>query len=114
MDIIWDGVTALDAYKPDIVNTRARLANAAKSHDWPSVFRVLVEHREFVNSCRLGGKSLYTPLHQAAFAGTPVEVASKFVELGAWRTIQNAWGSEPLMSQREWDIGICKKFFRQC
>lgn len=96
MDIIWDGVTTLDGYKESIVNARVRLADAAKAADWPAVFSILLEHPEFANSCRLAGKSFYTPLHQAAYAGAPVEVTNKLIDLGAWRTIQNSRGERAI------------------
>lgn len=114
MDIIWDGITALNAYREDMVNTRVRLADAAKSSDWPTVFLILVKHRELVNSCRLGGSPcthryirLHTLEHQLRWqAGL-----SNWVLGGQFKT---RGGSEPLMLQSEWDIGICKKFFLQC
>lgn len=38
------------------------------------------------------GKSLFAPLHQAAHAGAATEVVQQLIELGAWRTLQNAYG----------------------
>lgn len=60
------------------------------------MFELISEHREFANSCRPGGKSLFAPLHQAAHAGAAVEVVHRLVELGAWRTLQNARGERPV------------------
>jgi len=96
MDIIWDGVTRLEALNDDAAKARMALADAAKSYDWPTVFDLLSRHGEFVNSCRSGGKSLFAPLHQAAHAGAPVEIAHRFIQMGAFRTLQNARGERPV------------------
>ena len=92
MDIIWDGITQSETLNEDAANTRIALADAAKSYKWPTVFELLSKYGEFVNSCRPGGKSLYAPLHQAAYAGAPADIVHRLLELGAWRTLQNARG----------------------
>ena len=92
MDIIWDGITQSENLNEDAANTRIALADAAKSYKWPTVFELLSKYGEFVNSCRPGGKSLYAPLHQAAYAGAPADIVHRLLELGAWRTLQNARG----------------------
>lgn len=72
---------------------RHALADAAKYADWPRVFDLLSKYAaRSVNSARLGGSSWYTPLHQAAWHGTSVEIAQRLICLGAWRTLQNAMG----------------------
>lgn len=96
MDIIWDGVTRSEALGEDAKNARIRLAEAAKSYDWLTVFDVLSKYREFVNSCRLDGNSLYAPLHQAAHAGASADIIHRLIELGAWRTLQNARGERAI------------------
>ena len=92
MDIIWDGITQSENLNEDAANTRIALADAAKSYKWPTVFELLSKYGDFVNSCRPGGKSLYAPLHQAAYAGAPADIVHRLLELGAWRTLQNARG----------------------
>lgn len=96
MDIIWDGATHLGASGDSFVKTRSSLADAAKSCDWKSVFDLLAEHGECINSCRPGGKSWYTPLHQAAYSGAPLSVVQRLIKLGAFRTIENARGERPV------------------
>jgi len=49
-----------------------------------------------VNSTRPGGKSLYAPLHQAAYGDAPPEVVRRLIDLSAWRTLQNSHGERPL------------------
>lgn len=68
------------------------LADAARSYDWPTVFDLLSRRGESVNSCRAGGKLLFAPLHQAAHTGAPVEIALRFVRMGAFWTLQNTRG----------------------
>ena len=96
MDIVWDGTTGAEALNDWAATARSALADAAKAYNWPRVFELISEHREFVNSCRPGGKSLFAPLHQAAHAGAAVEVVHRLIELGAWRTLQNARGERPV------------------
>ena len=92
MDIIWDGVTKLETLNEDAANARITFADAAKSYNWSVVFELISKHNEFVNSCRPGGKSLYAPLHQAAYGGAPAEIVRQLIELGAWRSLKNAQG----------------------
>lgn len=96
MDIIWDGITQAGTLSDWAATARSALADAAKAYNWPRVFELISEHREFANSCRPGGKSLFAPLHQAAHAGAAVEVVHRLIELGAWRTLQNARGERPV------------------
>ena len=96
MDIVWDGITRAEPLNDWAATARSALADAAKAYNWPRVFELISEHREFVNSCRPGGKSLFAPLHQAAHAGAAVEVVHRLIELGAWRTLQNARGERPV------------------
>ena len=96
MDIVWDGTTQAETLYFLAATAHSALADAAKTYNWPRVFELISEHREFVNSCRPGGKSLFAPLHQGAHAGAVVEVVHRLIELGAWRTLQNARGERPV------------------
>ena len=96
MDIVWDGTTQAGTLNDWATTARSALADAAKTYNWPRMFELISDHREFVNSCRPGGKSLFAPLHQAAHAGAAVEVVHRLIELGAWRTLQNARGERPV------------------
>ena len=96
MDIVWDGITRAETLHEEAVQLRHRLADAAKSYNWPRVFELLSEHNELVNTTRPGGSSLYAPLHQAAHAGAPVEVAQRRIGMQAFRTLQNARGERPV------------------
>jgi hypothetical protein len=96
VDIVWDGITRAETLHEHAVQVRHALADAAKSYNWPRVFKVLSEHRELVNTTRLGGSSLYAPLHQAAHGGAPIDVAQRLIGMLAWRTLQNAQGERPV------------------
>jgi hypothetical protein len=96
MEVVWDGVTKPETLDVSVAATRATLADAAKNYTWPKVFKILASHPEIVNCCRPGGSSLYAPLHQAAHGGASEEVVGKLIELGAWRTLQNAHGERPV------------------
>jgi hypothetical protein len=96
MDIVWDGTTRAETLDEGANQIRKRLAEAAKSYDWPRVFELLSEHTQLVNTSRPGGSSLYSPLHQAAHGGAPVEVAQRLIGKLAFRTLQNARGERPV------------------
>ena len=65
MDIVWDGITRAETLHEGAAQIRHALADAAKSYNWPRVFDLLSENRNLVNTTRLGGSSLYAPLHQS-------------------------------------------------
>ena len=96
MDIVWDGITQSGVLYEQAEITRSALADAAKAYNWARVIELIAEDRSLANSCRLGGKSLFAPLHQAAYAGANPEVVHRLVELGAWRTLQNSRGERPI------------------
>lgn len=96
MNVTWDGVVRLDALSENAAKARVRLAEAARSYEWPTVLEIISGDSELANSCRPDGSSLYAPLHQAAYAGASTDVVSRLIELGAWRTLQNAWGERAI------------------
>lgn len=95
MDIIWDGTTRAETLHEAAAQIRHALANAAKSYNWPRVFELLSEPKEWVHTTRPGGSSLYAPLHQAAHGGAPVE--AKLVPGGRriWTAARDHVGGEP-------------------
>jgi hypothetical protein len=92
----WDGLTSEVHLVPRAVAIRHALADAAKTYRWPAMLDLLEEHPDLVNTTRLGGRSLYTPLHQAAHGGAPPDVATKLVDIGAFRTLRDANGEAPV------------------
>lgn len=96
MGIIWDGITQTRTLDGEVTQMRHVLADAAKCGDWPTVLESLSRRREWINSTRPSGPSLYAPLHHAAWVGAPVTVAEQLITLGAWRTHQNARGERPV------------------
>jgi hypothetical protein len=99
----WDGVTTRDVYKPAIVEARDRLADAARSNDWVRVLEALETRSKWVNATRLGSRSGYAPLHQAAWHGADREVVLRLLDLGAWRTLRTSSG------ERAADIAMARR-----
>jgi len=95
VDIVWDGITRAETLAPEGVRLRNALADAAKSYKWTQVLDLLSKYGELVNTTRPGGSSLYTPLHQAAHGGAPVEVVQRLIGMFAFRTLRNARGERP-------------------
>lgn len=96
MDIIWDGVRKAKTLTDEARAIRHRLANATRSYNWNDALTLLSKHPELINTTRLDGLSLYSPLHQAAHGGAPTEVVEQMLKLGAWRTLQNSKGERPV------------------
>lgn len=95
-DVVWDGIrrgTTLNAKERAF---RAKLADAAKQGQWENLLALLRDAPECVNCTRPDGRSLYAPLHQAAFAGASETVVHRLVETGAWKTLQNVRGERPV------------------
>ncbi|MEW2405216.1 ankyrin repeat domain-containing protein [Streptomyces griseoviridis] len=92
----WDGVTRRSTYKEKVVAERDRLADAARDADWDTVLDILDRERGWVNFGRIEGKSGFSPFHQAAWHGAPVEVAQWLIDHGAWRTFRTHDGRRAL------------------
>lgn len=97
----WMGVTLPETLKPSERETRDRLADAAYRADWETVLSILSRRRDLANATRLGGASLYAPLHQAAYHNAPAEVVEALIGLGAWRTLRDRNGQRPVDIARE-------------
>lgn len=67
-----------------------QLAIAAKSYDWPQTLSILNEHPDLINATRPGGKSLFTPLHQAVHGNAPLEVIQQLMQMGASLELKTA------------------------
>jgi hypothetical protein len=96
MDVLWNGITRAETLNDEAASAASALADAAREYKWARVCELVREHRGFINFCRPGGKSHYAPLHQAAHGDAAVEFVRQLVELGAWRTLQNARGERPV------------------
>ncbi|MBN3795808.1 ankyrin repeat domain-containing protein [Burkholderia sp. Ac-20392] len=96
MGITWDGITGADVLDDAQVASRHALADAARDGDWATVLDLVEKQSRLVNATRLGGTSLYTPLHQAAYGGAPKEVVVALLQLGAWRMLRDAQGARPV------------------
>ncbi|MCA8298222.1 ankyrin repeat domain-containing protein [Burkholderia sp. AU30198] len=96
MSITWDGITGADVLHDAEVASRHALADAARNGDWATMLDLVAKQSRLVNATRLGGTSLYTPLHQAAYNGAPKEVVTELLQLGAWRMLRDAHGARPV------------------
>ena len=89
----WPGVMDTEALEAGHFKQVDRLADAAKAGNWTEVFRLLGSSRRLsVNQWRIGGKSWFTPLHQAAWLGASADVVRQLIRLGAWPSLRNADG----------------------
>src|SRR3954465_982175 len=86
VEVVWSGITRADTLHDEAAQARTDLADAARGALWTRVFELLTEHPDLVNVSRLGGSSLFAPLHQAAHAGASIEIVQRLVDTGAWRT----------------------------
>lgn len=97
MTLTWHGVQDPKHLAAGHVLQRNSLADAARDGNWSLVLAMLDKDRTLSpNQWRPAGLSLYTPLHQAAWHGAPVEVVQRLLDLGAWRTLRTAKGDTAL------------------
>lgn len=98
----WRGVLLpRTAYKPEVVSSVDRVMDAAKRGAWDVVFASVDARECGVNDWRIGGTSWFSPLHQAAWHGAPVDVVQGLIERGAWRTLRTAQGKRAVDIARE-------------
>ncbi|KAG8152728.1 ankyrin repeat domain-containing protein [Burkholderia catarinensis] len=90
MSIAWDGITGADVLGDAEVASRHALADAARQGEWATMLDLVAKQPRLVNATRLGGTSLFAPLHQAAYGGAPQEVVAELLRLGAWRMLRDA------------------------
>lgn len=107
LSLSWDSCAQRDRLWPDIVEARDRLADAARLGRWDEVFAVIavgIEPRPpdslTINSVRVGSRSGFAPLHQAAWHGDG-DACEEMVRHGAWRTLRSSAGQTPADVARE-------------
>ena len=96
MDIVWDGITQDSTLGETARKVRHELADAAQRYDWTRVVELVSADQHLINSIRPGGRSGFTPLHQAAYGNAPLEVIHGLISMSAARTIQNSNGERPV------------------
>lgn len=87
----WIAAHDRDEYKDDFLAAADAVADAARDGRWDALFTALESSwmsASSPNVWRPGGASGFTPLHQAAWHGAPVDVVERLVDLGAWRTLR--------------------------
>ncbi|MCX5234161.1 ankyrin repeat domain-containing protein [Streptomyces prunicolor] len=81
----WDALTDREPnawYREE----RDRLSDLARDANWSGLFEELRKHPSRVNLPRIGIRTGYAPLHQAAWHGADFPVVSRLIAHGAWRT----------------------------
>jgi hypothetical protein len=96
MTFKWDGITQSESIRAEEAAIRIELADKAKEYDWQKVLEILDLHPSLINTTCPDARSLYTPLHQAAYGNAPVKVVQRMLDMGAWRTLKNANGERPI------------------
>ncbi|MFF9601719.1 hypothetical protein ACF1GY_05495 [Streptomyces sp. NPDC014684] len=94
----WDGAWHRDFVPPREVARRDELADAARAGNFERVIGILGQrdNRHWINSTRLNGQRRYTPLHQAAWHGSPASHVERLLAFGAWRTMRTSTGQRPV------------------
>jgi hypothetical protein len=92
----WDGVAERGVYKDAHQGERDRLSDAAHRGHWAPVPAAVSKSAALVNARRVGGRSGWAPLHQAAWHDAPAEVVEQLLAAGAWRTLRSTDGERPV------------------
>lgn len=92
----WCGITRSEDLHSVDRSLRIKIADAAKSYNWPELIDLLDGNTALVNCWRPGGHSFFSPLHQAAHGGAPAGVVRHLIDQGAWRNLCNAFGERPV------------------
>jgi hypothetical protein len=93
----WDGILMpREAYGPAAVKARDSLTDAAAQGDWRrALSQVRNDYTVGVNTWKIGGESMFTPLHHAAYLGAPRETVQELLSLGGVRSLPTAHGETP-------------------
>lgn len=96
-EFIWRGILDPSQLYGDVVSAGHRLADAAKTADWSTVFSLLDDETQQVdiNWWRPGGTAWFTGLHQAAWHGAPIDVVIELIARGALRSVTDSRGRTP-------------------
>ncbi|GAA5441499.1 ankyrin repeat domain-containing protein [Deinococcus caeni] len=97
----WIGRNDPDAFQQPYVEAAHAVADAARDYQWARLLDLLTRDPGRINADRIGGSSGYTPLHQAAHGGAPVEVVQALPELGALRTLRTTAGEQAVDIARQ-------------
>lgn len=97
MNSHWSGITDPEKLHSGFVDLVDQLADQSRDGNWDAVLQLLGTHANLSpNQWRIGGTSWFTPLHQTAWLGAPVEVVDELINQGAWCSLRNADGDRAI------------------
>src|ERR1044072_5722405 len=97
----WGSLTDRERFNEWYRKERDRFSDMARDADWSGLFEELGKHPERVNLPRIGNRSGFSPLHQAAWHGAEYAVVSRLIAHGAWRTHRSRDGRRAVDVARE-------------
>ncbi|MFJ1791104.1 hypothetical protein [Kitasatospora griseola] len=92
----WNGVAERGHFHEHVQTALDQASDAAYRGDWPAVLAAVAKSPDLANTRRTGGRSGWTPLHQAAWHGAPPEVVHQLLDAGGWRTLRATDGERPV------------------
>ena len=111
--LFWSGETQKDMGPIKLADWVRPLWTSARDGDWAKVLEIVPIYENsvtercwpVVNACCPFHGSQYSLLHFAAHLGAPKEIVSRLLEMGAWRSLQNARGERPVDLARKHNHG---------
>lgn len=80
MNSHWSGITDPEKLHSGFVDLVDQLADQSRDGNWDAILQLLGTHANLSpNQWRIGGTSWFTPLHQTAWLGAPVEVVDELI-----------------------------------
>jgi len=89
-----------EVYSEELVTRQDGMADAARVGDWDRAL-VLIDDTSgtfppSVNQWRIGGRSWFAVMHQAAWHGASDSVVAQLLRRGAWRSLRDREGRRPV------------------
>ncbi|WP_257231518.1 ankyrin repeat domain-containing protein [Streptomyces sp. Rer75] len=100
----WGAIIDPERFNDWYRKERDRLSDMARDADWNGLFEELLDRQPGpgrVNLPRIGNRTGFAPLHQAAWHGAAFAVVSRLIAHGAWRTQRTRDGRRAVDVARE-------------
>ncbi len=92
--MLWDG--GLTRQSMHLPLERKQICEALNLHNWSGIISLLEANRDLVNAVLPGKHSWSTLLHECIVQNAPKAFTLKVIEMGAFRTAENASGQRPI------------------